>query len=102
MYIVFQQYGCNRTGPVCGIDGNTYSSECSALARHITVDYRGMCLAVGLIGDMPQPQCSEIVNCPPLARPGCLGVTPPGACCPICAGALRVLYRLVRNIMAPV
>ncbi|XP_054265987.1 reversion-inducing cysteine-rich protein with Kazal motifs [Macrosteles quadrilineatus] len=80
--------GCNKTGLVCGADGNTYSSECSAVARNVHVDYHGPCVAVGLVDD---PQC-PLVRCPPLTMPGCLGVTPPGACCPVCAGAIRVLY----------
>lgn len=88
------QNGCNRTGEVCGIDGNTYSSECAAWARYIHVDYPGGCIAVGLIQEIAVQQCNDkIINCPPLARPDCMGVTPPGACCPVCAGALRVLYR---------
>uniref|UniRef100_A0A1B6DLK0 Kazal-like domain-containing protein n=2 Tax=Clastoptera arizonana TaxID=38151 RepID=A0A1B6DLK0_9HEMI len=85
--------GCNRTGLVCGVDGNTYSSECSAWARYVQVDYPGICKAVGLIKDRPEQQCSDLdIECPPLTIPGCIGVTPPGACCPVCAGALRVLY----------
>ncbi|XP_046674176.1 reversion-inducing cysteine-rich protein with Kazal motifs-like [Homalodisca vitripennis] len=84
--------GCRRTGVVCGIDGNTYSSECAAVARNVLVDYPGPCLAVGLIDTQAKQQCSSPVICPPLASPGCLGVTPPGACCPVCAGAIRVLY----------
>ena len=84
---------CRTEGAVCGIDGNTYTSECAAHARQVSEDYDGPCRVVGLIGDKPRPQCSEdVVKCPPLTRSGCLGVTPPGACCPVCGGSLRLLY----------
>ncbi|KAI5750353.1 hypothetical protein M8J76_014987 [Diaphorina citri] len=85
--------GCDRTGLVCGVDGNTYASECAAMAASVAVDYRGNCAALGYIGNSAEIQCrSDAIQCPPLVSPHCLGVTPPGACCPICAGALRVLY----------
>ncbi|XP_073979383.1 reversion-inducing-cysteine-rich protein with kazal motifs isoform X2 [Rhodnius prolixus] len=83
---------CSNEGSVCGIDGNTYMSECQAHARLIAVDYTGPCITVGLINSEPKKQCSNSVKCPPLAEAGCLGVTPPGACCPICTGALKVLF----------
>lgn len=83
---------CRIDGQVCGIDGETYISECAAKANHISVDYRGPCLAVGLISEVAKPQCGPAVACPPLPLAGCLAVTPPGACCPICAGALKLLY----------
>lgn len=83
---------CKTDGPVCGIDGETYISECAAKANHISVDYRGPCLAVGLISEEAKPQCGPAVACPSLPADGCFAVTPPGACCPICAGALRLLY----------
>lgn len=84
---------CENNGPVCGINGETYLSECAAYANQVGADYQGPCIAVGLIGDQARPQCNDnAVNCPPLTRPGCLGVTPPGACCPVCGGSLRLLY----------
>lgn len=83
---------CRNDGPVCGIDGETYPSQCSALANYVSVDYRGPCLAVGLISEGAKPQCGPAVACTPLPINGCYAVTPPGACCPICAGALRLLY----------
>lgn len=83
--------GCNAEETVCGIDGTTYTSECAALSQYIAVDYVGNCAAVGLVTDSAQPMCSSII-CPPLPPGGCLAVTPPGACCPICAGALRILF----------
>ncbi|KAF4519249.1 hypothetical protein B566_EDAN002137 [Ephemera danica] len=83
---------CRSQGLVCGIDGQTHLSECAALAARVAVDYSGPCVAVGLAGDLPVPRCGESVQCPPLSSPGCQASTPPGACCPVCGGALRLLY----------
>lgn len=55
------------------------------------MDYEGPCIAVGLISDTKNQQCS-FVKCRPLPDPDCLGITPPGACCPVCSGAMRLLY----------
>lgn len=57
----------------------------------VLVDYVGPCMAVGLITDVKTKQCPR-VQCAPLPDQNCLGITPPGACCPICAGSLRLLY----------
>ncbi|KAJ9584724.1 hypothetical protein L9F63_020929, partial [Diploptera punctata] len=84
---------CRNDVTVCGIDGNTYTSECSAHASLVSVDYEGPCRAVGLISMQPRHQCTDnLIKCPPLSRPGCLGSTPPGACCPVCGGSLRLLF----------
>ncbi|XP_058809522.1 reversion-inducing cysteine-rich protein with Kazal motifs [Phymastichus coffea] len=84
--------GCSLRGPVCAINGNTYSSECAAWAERTIVDYSGQCVAFGLVSEVPKPRCGDAVVCPPPARPNCLGVTPPGACCPVCAGAARLQF----------
>jgi reversion-inducing-cysteine-rich protein with kazal motifs len=82
-----------QKGTVCGINGVTYISECAAWSEYVGVDYLGPCLAVGLINDLMEPQCLfDRIVCPELKRPGCRGFTPPGACCPHCGGALRILY----------
>nr|CAD7402243.1 unnamed protein product [Timema cristinae] len=77
---------CSSTahGPVCDTEGKEHPNMCYLVRYGKTLAYRGPCLAV--------PQCGDVIVCPPLLRPGCLGVTPPGACCPICGGALRFLY----------
>ncbi|XP_030025973.2 reversion-inducing cysteine-rich protein with Kazal motifs [Manduca sexta] len=85
--------GCSSTGTVCGVNGVTYSSECAAWAEYVSVDYTGPCLAVGPISDVMEPKCAfDRIICPPLKKPKCLGFTAPGACCPRCGGALRILY----------
>lgn len=71
----------------------TYSSECAAWAEYVSVDYIGPCYAVGPISDLMEPKCQfDRIICPPLKKPDCLGFTAPGACCPKCGGALRILY----------
>lgn len=82
---------CRHKGEVCGINGKTYISECAAMADYARVDYEGRCISVGLITDKKTIQCSS-VTCRPLSDPACLGITPPGACCPVCGGALRILF----------
>ncbi|XP_018370423.1 PREDICTED: reversion-inducing cysteine-rich protein with Kazal motifs [Trachymyrmex cornetzi] len=84
--------GCSLRDWVCGINGETYANECAAWADKVVVDYEGPCVAVGLIGDETKPRCGDAVQCPPLKEPYCVGVTPPGACCPICGGAARLFY----------
>ncbi|XP_076035160.1 reversion-inducing-cysteine-rich protein with kazal motifs [Oratosquilla oratoria] len=82
---------CKRRGKVCGQDGRTWVSECQAKAQHVAVDYRGPCRAVGDIEAMPKPACKH-VQCAPLVLEGCIGSVPAGSCCPVCGGALRLLY----------
>ncbi|GBP68533.1 Reversion-inducing cysteine-rich protein with Kazal motifs, partial [Eumeta japonica] len=78
---------------VCGVNGVTYSSECAAHADFVSVDYLGPCLAVGAISDVMEPKCQiDRILCPALKKRGCAGFTAPGACCPQCGGALRILY----------
>ncbi|KAL8576251.1 hypothetical protein ACOMHN_006174 [Nucella lapillus] len=90
---------CSVSGPVCGHDGETYSSECAARAASITVDYPGACRAIGnltassmQVGISGRSLSCSRVQCPPLRPAHCQGVTPPGACCPVCAAQLRALF----------
>lgn len=53
------------------------------------VDYFGTCKAVGLIDT--DTKCSS-VKCPRKLPENCLGIVPTGACCPICAGALKIVF----------
>ncbi|XP_013148065.1 PREDICTED: reversion-inducing cysteine-rich protein with Kazal motifs-like [Papilio polytes] len=80
-------------GTVCGLNGVTYMSECAAWSEYVSVDYLGPCFAVGPISDLMEPKCGfDRIVCPPLKKPKCIGFTAPGACCPKCGGALRILY----------
>lgn len=83
---------CNLRKPVCGINGESYPNECAALSDRIVVDYFGPCVAVGLTNGKAKPRCTDTVSCPALVTSHCIGVTPPGACCPICGGAARIYY----------
>ncbi|KAF5280824.1 hypothetical protein FQR65_LT14931 [Abscondita terminalis] len=84
-------HNCKHTGRVCGINGKSYVSECAAWADLVSVDYAGPCVAVGLISNTNAKQCAG-VKCLQLPDPKCVGVTPPGACCPLCGGAVKFLF----------
>ncbi|XP_045167377.2 reversion-inducing cysteine-rich protein with Kazal motifs-like [Mercenaria mercenaria] len=87
---------CSDTGNVCGHDGETYISECAALAARITVDYSGPCKTFGYSlatadgMDPTETLCSN-VECPAVVPSSCQGIIPPWSCCPICAAELRIL-----------
>lgn len=57
------------------------------------VDYNGICRAVGLINDesTETTRCSS-VKCEKRLPGNCLGIVPPGACCPVCGGVIRIVY----------
>ncbi|KAJ7371296.1 hypothetical protein OS493_026940 [Desmophyllum pertusum] len=78
--------------PVCGVNGETYSSTCAAHSARVIVDYQGQCKAVGG-GYEDEPRCDN-VKCPALKPSHCKGIIPPGACCPHCAAEVRILYSL--------
>ncbi|XP_055383709.1 reversion-inducing cysteine-rich protein with Kazal motifs, partial [Condylostylus longicornis] len=82
---------CHRDGPVCGINGITYQSECEAWSDYSLVDYIGPCIEVGLLSSNMGPRCHQ-VKCSKLPSEYCKPIYPPGACCPICAGALRIIF----------
>uniref|UniRef100_A0A1I8Q6R9 Reversion-inducing cysteine-rich protein with Kazal motifs n=2 Tax=Stomoxys calcitrans TaxID=35570 RepID=A0A1I8Q6R9_STOCA len=84
--------GCSWKGPVCGINGVNYPHECAAWSNYILVDYKGRCREVGLLShDLERKRCRS-VKCPDLPSPYCQAITPPGACCPLCASAFRIMY----------
>ncbi|XP_043478474.1 reversion-inducing cysteine-rich protein with Kazal motifs [Leptopilina heterotoma] len=83
---------CKLYESVCGVNGETYPNECAAVSDKTVVDYSGPCITVGLINDKVKPRCTDVVSCPELVNSHCVGVTPPGACCPICGGAARIYY----------
>ncbi|XP_033097342.1 reversion-inducing cysteine-rich protein with Kazal motifs-like [Anneissia japonica] len=82
-----------NTSPVCGQNGETYSSICEAWSDRTTVDYYGACQAVGTLSEDGEgnSECFE-KWCPSPAIKNCIGITPPGACCPVCAGEVQVLF----------
>ncbi|XP_063729974.1 reversion-inducing cysteine-rich protein with Kazal motifs isoform X2 [Eleginops maclovinus] len=91
-YLGHCQEACRRPAPVCGQNGETYSTVCEAFSDRVAVDYQGSCHAVGPVSDgAPESACSGI-PCPPLSTAGCQPITPPGACCPICAAMLQILW----------
>ncbi|XP_050097347.1 reversion-inducing cysteine-rich protein with Kazal motifs [Anopheles aquasalis] len=80
-----------RRNQVCGVNGVTYRSECHAWSDYSTVDYNGPCQEVGLISPTLEAKCSSI-KCPKRKSQNCSPVLPPGACCPVCGTALRIVY----------
>ncbi|XP_055691671.1 reversion-inducing cysteine-rich protein with Kazal motifs [Lutzomyia longipalpis] len=78
-------------GPVCGINGQNYQSECEAWNDYSLVDYYGSCREIGLLSSTLGPRCSS-VKCSPLPSDHCQPIVPPGACCPVCSGSLRIVY----------
>src|SRR5688572_26762811 len=82
---------CSPQGVICGIDGETYASECAAKSQGIPKDYDGPCRVIGMSdGSTMQQSCAKVI-CPKLPR-NCVGATPPGACCPVCDGILLVIF----------
>lgn len=83
---------CRATEPVCGHNGETYSSVCAAYSDRVAVDYYGPCQAVGVLSEHSSVTECAAVKCPSLSTAECKPIVPPGACCPLCAGMLRVLF----------
>ncbi|KAL5006474.1 hypothetical protein ScPMuIL_015280 [Solemya velum] len=92
---------CAKNGVVCGYNGETYPSECAALADRSMVDYSGPCRVIGYLtaSNLSISDCPT-VECPRNEFEFCEGIIPPGACCPICAAELRVLYSPMMSDMA--
>ncbi|XP_034028969.1 reversion-inducing cysteine-rich protein with Kazal motifs [Thalassophryne amazonica] len=83
---------CKKPKPVCGHNGETYKTVCDAFSDRVAVDYEGPCHTVGTISDLTSDSACGLIRCPPLSTPGCKPVTPPGACCPVCASMLQILW----------
>lgn len=86
------QESCRASQPVCGHNGETYRTVCDAFSDRVAVDYPGSCHAVGPLSDSAPDSSCALIQCPPLSTPGCKAITPPGACCPICASMLQILW----------
>uniref|UniRef100_A0A3Q4HAS9 Reversion-inducing cysteine-rich protein with Kazal motifs n=1 Tax=Neolamprologus brichardi TaxID=32507 RepID=A0A3Q4HAS9_NEOBR len=86
------QVCCRKPKQVCGHNGETYNTVCGAYSDRVAVDYEAPCRAVGAVSDVAPDSACSLVSCPSLSTPGCHPVTPPGACCPICASVLQILW----------
>uniref|UniRef100_A0A8C3AEU5 Reversion-inducing cysteine-rich protein with Kazal motifs n=1 Tax=Cyclopterus lumpus TaxID=8103 RepID=A0A8C3AEU5_CYCLU len=91
-YMGHCQDACRKPQQVCGHNGETYITVCDAFTDRVAVDYEGPCHAVGAMSDGAPDSACSVIPCPPLSTPGCQPVTPPGACCPICASMLQILW----------
>jgi reversion-inducing-cysteine-rich protein with kazal motifs len=87
----FKRGVCKDQGTVCGFNGITYRTECESWSDFSLVDYAGQCREVGLVTSTLGARCSSI-KCATLPSDICSGIVPPGACCPICGSALRIVY----------
>ncbi|XP_046846296.1 reversion-inducing cysteine-rich protein with Kazal motifs-like [Xenia sp. Carnegie-2017] len=95
---------------VCGVDGQTYSSVCALKYAKMLLDYEGPCRTVGKFNNERSVRCADI-KCPMLNPSNCEGITPPGACCEVCATQMTILFdedeiaktnRLVRDKSQPI
>ncbi|XP_041823757.1 reversion-inducing cysteine-rich protein with Kazal motifs isoform X2 [Melanotaenia boesemani] len=91
-YMGHCQDSCRKKQKVCGHNGETYNTVCDAFADRVAVDYEGPCRAVGAVSNMAPESACSLVTCPILSTLGCHPITPPGACCPICASMLQILW----------
>uniref|UniRef100_A0A672N9K3 Reversion-inducing cysteine-rich protein with Kazal motifs n=1 Tax=Sinocyclocheilus grahami TaxID=75366 RepID=A0A672N9K3_SINGR len=91
-YMGHCQDACKKPRAVCGHNGETYSTVCEAFSDRVAVDYQGRCHAVGVVSEFTPDSGCNAVPCPPLSSRACNPVTPPGACCPVCAGQLQILW----------
>lgn len=56
------------------------------------VDYQGKCQEIGLLSNTLGERCNSIECKVNKLHEKCIKIVPPGACCPICSGALRIVY----------
>ena len=80
-------------GEVCGFDSVSYENECKSFDAGTGVDYRGPCVPeiIQITGTVDFSRCSN-AKCPLIDATVCELFTPPGACCPQCGSALRLVY----------
>lgn len=76
--ICLPQPFCRATEPVCGHNGETYSSVCAAYSDRVAVDYYGDCQAVGVLSEHSSVAECASVKCPSLSAAGCKPIIPPG------------------------
>ena len=78
MRFVCRQPFCRATEPVCGHNGETYSSVCAAYSDRVAVDYYGPCQAVGVLSEYSSVAECAAVKCPSLSATECKPIIPPG------------------------
>lgn len=61
------------------------------LTDYSVADYDGSCREIGLLTAALGQRCAS-VKCPKRIQCPEGMITPPGACCPLCAGAIRIVY----------
>lgn len=66
-------------------------SQIQSFSDYSIVDYDGECREIGLLTSTLGPRCASVkcnfkMKCPEGA------IIPPGACCPVCGGAVRIIY----------
>lgn len=54
-------------------------------------DYDGDCREIGLLTNSMGPRCAS-VKCNSYMECSEVAIIPPGACCPVCGGAIRIIY----------
>lgn len=61
------------------------------LLDYSIADYDGECREIGLLTNTLGPRCAS-VKCKSYFRCKQSAIIPPGACCPVCGGAVRIIY----------
>lgn len=62
-----------------------------SIADFSVADYDGSCREIGLLTDTLGPRCAS-VKCTSIDHCHEGAIIPPGACCPVCGGAMRLIY----------
>lgn len=78
MCFVCPQPFCRATEPICGHNGETYSSVCAAYSDRVAVDYHGPCQAVGVLSEYSSIAECAAVKCLSLSVTECKPIIPPG------------------------
>ncbi|KAK2119976.1 hypothetical protein P7K49_001362 [Saguinus oedipus] len=81
-----------ETEPVCGHNGETYSSVCAAYSDRVAVDYYGDCQAVGVLSEHSSVTECAAVKCPLLSAAGCKPIIPP---------VLEILQKIRMHVSVP-
>lgn len=88
------QLYCSHSGPVCGLNGVTYQSECVSLSHSVPVDYFSSCRHVSSDNCLPNR-----IKCP--NQPKCVNNYLHHLahnCCPICGSIAQFVYAKNANV----